>query len=192
MSASHTRMNHQSLSQRMANGFGSGPPVDGGWKVRGQMIDRDLCWVFPENCWFYQIITGRWLYVNGLWWFDIHPFAIFMCTVWNRCASAGYCAAMESLLGHWTQGSCGGCGECCTNRWGGTWKSTPKELKLSQTLNVYGAFTFSYPLNYPNVGKYTVHWVFASLLWTASKTCEKLGPFAKDRTSSLNFRVGFE
>ena len=30
----------------------------------------------------------------------------------------------------------------------------------SQTLNVWGIYLYIYPLNYPNVGKYTIHWVF--------------------------------
>ena len=28
---------------------------------------------------------------------------------------------------------------------------------------MYGIFTYIYPLNYPNVGKYTLHWVFGIL-----------------------------
>lgn len=127
-------MNHQSLSQRMANGVGSSLQ----WMVVGKWQDRWYIGIFDgcfQKMWFYQIIiVCQWIVMVWCPWIchrRVHR-------VKSVC-SAGYCAAMESLLGHRTQGSRGGCGElcCCTTaRGGGTWKST-KERKLSQTLNVW-------------------------------------------------------
>lgn len=98
------------------------PVVVGKWKV----IDRYLWWLFPENV----ILSNHYctsMDCDGL---------ILIChrrvhRVKSMC-SAGYCAAMESLLGHRTQGSCGGCGElcCCTTARGG---GNMEE----QTLNVW-------------------------------------------------------